>query len=659
MAQTWHLKDWFPDADLNNEVSPRGAKEKMDRDQVNDVMREMMGAVNADWLGHSAAGGAWRDPNQGAAVSKGGANQVVIAGIDVRAYFPLNRKVRVQHATGLDVYGFVSVLSFSTNTTVTIENLDDAGTVGATANAIQFSSLFGSSADGQVGRSAYKDTVDFVVPDGNTDVELQAALTTALSENQIVLLKAEEYLLAAGIDLATGSAIWGQKGSSVKLAGGTDEHMFTLANNATDIELRGFKIDGNGSNQTNLGTGIEFGEGNLRVSLSDLQMTDFYTDGINMGAVATSARNVNIRDSSVFNAGRHCINITDPSSPNANGIFLSSLVLKEPGWAPGFADITGCLIRTSAPIIATNIDMEISVSPSHTGAAVSATGHGVLFSNFRIYGNTGTSQDGVLISGTDCRFSDGFIDVGHATPITISGTFNVITGVRVDCGNVASIISGNDNQVSGCTFDLALNNAINIEGDDNWIFNNRFISCATSINLIAGATDNIVYPNSYRGIYTDTIDDSGDGTGLGLRAFRELTVDQENFGNVEIDVIGMTEINFPLPPNGLRRFRVSVWMAMNTSFTASVDLILNWGLTGTKADAAAETVALASTTLSFPDWHRMKISNLVITPTAGQMMGVSVNSSRTDSDLIKNGRRQNTGFPDQAHSFLVCEYLDG
>lgn len=81
---------------------------------VNDSVRSAMAHIRADY----EAGG-WTPLGHTAAYV--GATQFKIAGVDVSAHYPVGRRVRAVASTPGTIYGRVSAVSFSTDTTVTVQ----------------------------------------------------------------------------------------------------------------------------------------------------------------------------------------------------------------------------------------------------------------------------------------------------------------------------------------------------------------------------------------------------------------------------------------------------------------------------------------------------------------------------------------------------------
>ena len=107
----------------NARTSPAGWPEDMPRSGVNNSDREFAAAVrdwydDPEWLAlmRTSAGDAHT-------VTGSGSDKVVIAGVDVRAYFPVGRRIQVT-GTGTPE-GKVTATTLATNTEVTV--LLDAG----------------------------------------------------------------------------------------------------------------------------------------------------------------------------------------------------------------------------------------------------------------------------------------------------------------------------------------------------------------------------------------------------------------------------------------------------------------------------------------------------------------------------------------------------
>jgi hypothetical protein len=711
MAQTYHIKDWFPDAALNNGASPLGAKEKMDRDQVNDVMREMMGAVSADWLGDSAAGGPWRSPTQDKVVSSGGTNQVVIADLDASSHFPINRKVKVVHATGNPVYGFVSAVSFATNTTVTVEDFDDTTPdheVRGDAIGIFFYSAFGSIAGHELGRGAFKDaSIAFVEPASLDDTGVNAAIATANTDGKIVLLRAGTYAIDNPINVPTGTRIWGRGGlkTIIRLNNTRNQSIFAIADNATDVEIRDMQLDGNASNQSAAGIGIQGASGNQRIDIRGLYIHDTYGSGIEFNSVVADYFDIRIENCVVDTCGQYCILISNPSS-SGEGVFLRNLVLREPGTG-GAATALTAAIRTQASTQIDGLLVELNSTATY-GIDISSTSD-VIVTNFIMRGMNNSSSrylktnlagtfifstgsmsasslgrsfefngagvhklSNVDIAGVGCQ---GEVVNGDNTEITkcsfdsalAAVTLNSTTGATIDScrfttnSYIEMELVSTLNLVKNCTFDGASTNAIKIKTGctENFMHGNVFTnSGADCVVCDAGSSDNSMLGSFHHATVGSLLVDNGDRNCTGEVVFIP-TVAQDNLtAATETILTGMGDVNYPIPTDGSRRFLVELSVAFDVN-TSSNDLSISFhsGTAGNLTDAVLNLNYVTGTGVANITCDS---GVFTVTPAAGHTFTVGVIISDGNiSDIDPNGFKTASILNNISHSYVKVTYLDG
>jgi hypothetical protein len=107
------IKSWSSTAGSNNATPPNGAPEGMAPSAVNNVIRQNMKSVR-DWYIDPA----WVD--FGYTYAYVGTDEFKIAGTDVSADFPVGRRVRAIGSTTGTIYGTISAVAFSTDTSVTV-----------------------------------------------------------------------------------------------------------------------------------------------------------------------------------------------------------------------------------------------------------------------------------------------------------------------------------------------------------------------------------------------------------------------------------------------------------------------------------------------------------------------------------------------------------
>ena len=346
MTQTYHVKDWKPDADLNTGTPPLGAPEGHLRTNVNNIQREVIGAIRADWEGVAAAGGAWRDPNQGATVTRITGTQVTVGGLDVTHAFPVGRKVRISYSDepgNNPGYAFVKTVAFVTDTTIDLEYFDDAApdnTVrsGPSITSLSFYAAFGGGTAHQLGRAAFSDgTPGFIEPAALTAASIQLAIAAAAVNNDIVLLKAGTYVLEDTVAISADDRVWG-RGVGVTIlqaATGLNKTLIKFGDSCDDAELRDFSIDGNAVNQGGASIGIEgpSSGGGDRVRLHSLRISDTYSDGIKVNPTVTPCADWDLRDIEVVTTGEDCIHLAQPGAAITKvWLHCSHVKFRTPVW---------------------------------------------------------------------------------------------------------------------------------------------------------------------------------------------------------------------------------------------------------------------------------------------------------------------------------------
>jgi len=262
----------------NNTASPDGAPGRHDRDQVNDIARELMGKMRREWQGTAVDGGPWRNAAKGFAVSFVNATEVLITGTDATLLFPPNRKVKISHAAGNPVYCFVKTATLNAgNTEIVVEDFDDASpddAVRAGANKIEFYASFGGSALRELGRAAFEDGhTGFEVPYEFTGAAINAAFARSGAGDKTVLLRAGTYTIETPIVMGSGASLVGLGPNRSQLRAATapalDGDMIQINALAVDVSLKGFRLRGESASQS-AGNGISIGSTVALVRIENL-----------------------------------------------------------------------------------------------------------------------------------------------------------------------------------------------------------------------------------------------------------------------------------------------------------------------------------------------------------------------------------------------------
>jgi hypothetical protein len=108
------IEAWSTTAGSNNSAAPNGFPEGMPPSGVNDAARQVMASVRT-WYQDSQ----W--VNLGYTHVYVASTQFKIAGTDVTAFYPVGRRVKITGATTGTIYRTITVSSFSTDTTITVD----------------------------------------------------------------------------------------------------------------------------------------------------------------------------------------------------------------------------------------------------------------------------------------------------------------------------------------------------------------------------------------------------------------------------------------------------------------------------------------------------------------------------------------------------------
>lgn len=488
------LADYKPLSGDNIDPPPAGAPEGQDRDDVNDIQREQMGAMRRDWEGTAADGGEWRNVSKGKTIIFINATSFKVSAFDATPFFPVGRKLKVTHTAGNPVYCFVTSVTFSSpDTTVVVEDFDDGSpddAIRTGINKVEFHAGFGGTAGHGLGRGAYEGFgAQFVLPLVNTGTGINAAITLAATEGKIVLLKGVEYDVDTTVLTAAGSSLFGAGSGKTILKAKTNLNAPVLNLTGTDeVTLRAFEIDGNAANQSGGADthGIEADGGNLGISLFDIEVHDTYRKGIHFGQSAASD-NVRFSGVVVKTCGEECILIEDAGTQKR--VFLNGFTATDPGTG-GVALATADAIKIMGTAALTGIDVELNVAAGRTGAGIrfdqtdvgGAPSKGALhatLTSFSIVG-TGAAVDGLFLGGTRCRVGDGIVELTGATaqPLVVDGrgggaeqaTDNGISNVIFDGGQNNSIaVDAVRTQLNGCVFRDQSANGLDVAGNGTLI----------------------------------------------------------------------------------------------------------------------------------------------------------------------------------------------
>jgi len=514
------LADYDALSASNSGAPPEGAPEGMTRSDVNNVMREMMGAMRRDWEGTATGGGSWRDPVKTYTVTFSTTTKVLIAGVDATAFFPVGRKVQIA-ATAGPAYAFVKTSTYSNpDTTIEVESFDSPATaVPATTNGLLFYAAFGGT--NALGRSAFGTSIAselFVVPSTRDTSGINAAIASAASKNAVVLLEAAAYALEGTIIPTTNTYIMGLGRQTIlKLDNAKNANCITIPPSTNGVVLRDFTIDGNAANQSTAGNGVNIVGLNQNCRLQNVEIVDTFDAGVSSSLGGTIG--LHIEGVTVRRPGKGGIRLVDPVGTSED-TFISDIEIEDVGNAAGAGDVSADGLFLEGEFTAQNIQVEMNLPNGHVGAAIqlelvdtgaapSRGGSYSSLSNFRIIG-TGRDVTGLKIGGSRNSIGPGVVEFSGASalPIHIQGRdatdpadHNLITGVnfigglRCECGTFS-----HKTTFSGCRFDGQTGHGLRFAAPDCRVKSSSFQGTQDGIEVLSAAVDSSISGCSFEGV---------------------------------------------------------------------------------------------------------------------------------------------------------------
>lgn len=698
------IKAWDVTSADNNGAPPEGAPENMKRSDVNNVMREMMGAIRRDWAGVDTTGatellggGPWRDANDGNAVTRVSDTQVQIAGIDATDWFPAGRRVKINYASGNPGYAFVASSSFSSVTDVFLERFadvspDDVVRTGPAITAFSFYAGFGGEAARQIGRGAFMDFDGFVVPKLRTAAGINAAIAIASTTGGIVFLDEDTYILEATVSIISGVKVWGRGvGKTIlQAAAALDDTMVEFPDGANDGVFEGVTMDGNAANQS-AGRGIDFSSPTSITKgckVRDIYMHDIWGEGIYQEETTWGHDEVVLEDITILNTGDDAIHMHYTTNAT-RAIYINNIHITGPGTG-GDADPSAhgiSLLAFNARVSNVWIDMgstALNSAPalSHQNPVQAAPNYSS-FDNIQITTFQTSSCKALFLIGF-CHITNSFFECGQR-PIG-----SILIGASAsNCtfhgGDELSISS--NAVISSCTFESSgtiTTPVINVaDGADHAIIRNNYFAntLEDGINVLANATNTVIKDNYFETTAGDCIAvttataaytiivgnifnattgsevvNGGNWTGSNnLISFHEGN-DTGTLGTAETLVSAAK--SYPLPPNGRRRFLIEVRAAFEVGSGANtLDLHFYSGATG----SVGESVLTDQTTgVGVQDDYQMKIAQQVHTPATDDLFGYGVKFSVGAANRINaNGAKGTFTNQNEGESWVKVTYLDG
>jgi len=566
------IKKWKTPAASNvgsGFTPPDGFPEGMLRSDLNDSMREVQASIRRTWDDPD-----WKDPVDGFTVVQGAdTTKVKIQSTDAMEYFKVNQKVRVRTPDAANyAYAFVaSVAMVGSDTEVTLEDFDTTGTptpsgsVHASCNGIDIYFLGGGDTNNHgIGRSAFEpgESLGFEVPATEDVAGINAAIVAASSNGKTVLLPKATIALTDAISIPAASDDLRIVGMGVgqtilKRNNALDtKDVITVEDDAVNITIENIQIDGNCTNNTTAGHGINFGDNVQNVRLRDLLVVNCWSNAINFGGTDTGGgeaySDIWIESTKIDRCGNTGIFINDPNGANAR-VYISDVSIARFG-DTGNALTSGsgaCGIDIDGPAKMSGITIDATSTTPHASFAGSCIlfreaetggtpggGSKAQLSDFRITGDF-PGVIGLKIRGADNQISNGYINLtgtGTVKPISVEGlgavaeaAFNtILSGIHVADGTWSEVLGNTDRTlIDGCRFSAASTRALLIGGLNarvqNCVFDGAVGTIADGIVTQAGSTGVSISNCEFDTLTGDAITIAGDGARIGGNSFSEIT----------------------------------------------------------------------------------------------------------------------------------------
>jgi hypothetical protein len=353
--------------------------------------------------------------------------------------------------------------------------------------------------------------------------------------------------------------------------------------------------------------------------------------------------------------------------------------------------------------------------------------HLCTLSGFSIEGS-GANARGIECHGERNSIGEGTISLsgGVSRGILMGGTLgqqtpqhNAVTNVLIEDANIGVLLESSCSKISigsGVRTDACVT-GMDIQGDSCEVKGARMQGGTTGLKvaasaseaiikdnvidgqsgngmeIAAGATDTLVGGNTFRDItgkgilnadsstvwwkplnHFDNvtgfnIDENGgieyDGTSLRKVI---IGVDQLNFGGADVPVTGMSDIPFPVPPDGTRTFLIHCCLGISWESTLDdLEVELRTGTTGWATDAVHTSVVwsnAAAAEMYLVSFHGDTASGAVayrdpgtfpVTPAANHLASIVLDSTSTIQDVHAHG---NVVDGKHAKTFLTLEFIE-
>lgn len=713
------IEDWDPVPAQNNAAPPVGAPEDHDRSDVNDIAREMMASTRADWEGSATGGGEWRNIIKDETLNFVSGTVIDVVDVDVTAFFPVGRKIKVVNDSADDAYCFVTVSAFpDPNTRITVADFDAAGgsAIDASVSGLEIHNAFGGGFGIRSGAFETAGGALFEIPTVLTAAGINAAIAAAVTNGKIVLLDDDEYVLEAAVVLDSNVEIWGRgmNGSTV-LKVAYDGYGITISSKS-NIMLRDFTLDGDYSTRA-AGGGITKSGTSSEVVIERIKVINAWEHCIHAtGSGSTDAKDLAVRNCVFDTFGHNGLFVEDPNGSADRNHYSGLSIIDVGGVGKDSASATGLHVSGAATI--SDIDVVIDSSAGHAGATgirldVVASGgtpegsNNTTLNGFRINGTLST-QIGLFVGGRRNVISNGYVETtgASARPLIVDGTGgspdqsldNHFSGVYFKDGTNCEVSTDAlRTEFHGCVFDGQSSVGLTTSGTDTLVKNCTVLggqpvgiratggaldveisgctvrdTTGDGIDVQAASERTKLLSNSFDSIGGSDVTDAGTLTVMRGNDPRQVNeervfiegVQQDNFGSALIAITGMEGIAFPAGgANGSRRYLVQSAAAIEAGGADTIVFAMRIGSSGDITDGVDNSVTLTPSAA-----HNMaaRLAQKTVTPATSQLVTMSVDSTRADTDIHANASESSDASDQTIEytykeyiTFLNIEYLDG
>jgi len=571
----------------NVDLAKLGMPENVARSLTNDALRGLEGAIRR-WYADPEWLDLFRDYSGPYTVSRVSDTVFRVVGNDVTAQATAGRRVRMEPGS---VEAFIVSSAFGgSDTDVTVE--EGAVPAGLTSVVLHHSRA--------LGKLAFSDSAatGFYLPATADDEGIQAAIDDASAAGGgVVLLGDASYAIDAKVTVKAGVALWGAASRAASLVADA-----TLNDSVVELEgscsLVGATIDC--ASMTNTHDAVKITGGDALIQSCFIREPT--QSGVYIGDTGISR--VTVRSLYVDTPGTHGVHVDDAGS-NLDALTFDDVVVDHPGATVNAA--AGLFL--AGRFHASNLRVTCNrASPSAQRGVWLATKNASGLTSARdgvvrgfLVTGTGDAARGIDIAGTHCIVTDGVVrlsgsaslgvivdstgagqvsDWNQVRGVSVEGAAtglllqadaydNLASGVVVEAAQTVGIEErGRRSQLLGCTVDGSSGDGLDVlSSSEDVLVRDLCVRniTGTSVQVDASATRPDV-----RDLGGDYPDLSSPGLGIAARErifhLKDGDTQRLTSGGLSEFEIGLSNIGFPTPVNGLSRFLVrlnAVWSWTN------------------------------------------------------------------------------------------------